>query len=320
MTFRVGIIGLGIMGQRMLSNMALHEAFEVVAAFDPRQTVPDLPYTASAESLIADGDVDLVYIACPPAYHADYAIAAAQAGKPVFCEKPLGVDLAESQKLVETIERMGARNAVNFSFAASPSRAFLRSLLADDAFGTIDAIDIRLHFAAWPRGWQEAAAWLGERQQGGYVREVLSHFVYLTESVFGPLSIEQAMVRYPDGRDGIAAETHVFADLSCNGVPVSVAGGVGGTGPDRIEYTVWGQKQSVRLDDWYTAYLSDGQSWRPAAADFDELKGDIRQTGRVRQLDNLAQFMQSAPHELPDFRAAFSVQKVIEGILERNAV
>ena len=66
MTIRVGIIGLGIMGQRMLGNMALHDEFDVVAVFDPHQTVPDLPYTHSAESLIAHPDVDLVYIACPP--------------------------------------------------------------------------------------------------------------------------------------------------------------------------------------------------------------------------------------------------------------
>ena len=57
MTIRVGIIGLGIMGQRMLSNMALHDAFDVVAVFDPHQTVPDLPYAESAESLIAQADI-----------------------------------------------------------------------------------------------------------------------------------------------------------------------------------------------------------------------------------------------------------------------
>ena len=318
MTFRVGIIGLGIMGRRMLSNMLAHEAFEVVAVFDPKRTTPDLPYTESAESLIADTIVDLVYIACPPSYHPDYAMCAAQSGKPVFCEKPLGVDLLQSENLVAAIESMSALNAVNFSFAASPSRTFLKSLLSKNTLGTINSIDIRLHFASWPRGWQETASWLGERQQGGYVREVLSHFIYLTESVFGPSRIEEAMVRYPDGDDGIAAESHVFADLSCNDFPISVTGGVGGTGPDQIEYTVWGQKQSVRLDDWYTVYLSDGQTWHPAAADFDELTGDIRQIGRVRQLDNLAQFMQGMPHELPDFQAAFSVQRVIEGILRRN--
>ena len=101
-------------------------------------------------------------------------------------------------------------------------------------------------------------------------------------------------------------------------MPVSVAGGVGGTGPDRIEFTVWGQTQSCRLEDWYTAYLSDGQAWRPAMAESDDLKGDIRQVGRVRQLDNLAQFMRGEAHELPDFQAALSVQRVIEGILDQR--
>ena len=96
----------------------------------------------------------------------------------------------------------------------------------DRGLWSIDAIDIRLHFAAWPREWQGAATWLSERKQGGYVREVLSHFIYLTESVFGKLKLEDAMVRYPDGAGGVAAETHVFADLSCGDIPVSVAGGV----------------------------------------------------------------------------------------------
>ena len=126
------------------------------------------------------------------------------------------------------------------------------------------------------------------------------------------------MTRYPDGPDGDSAESHVFADLTCNSVPVSVAGGTGGTGPDRVEFTVWGRKQSCRLDDWYTAYLSDGQAWQPAMTDFDELKGDTRQIGRVRQLDNLAQFLRGEAHELPDFRAALSVQRIIERILEKD--
>jgi 1,5-anhydro-D-fructose reductase (1,5-anhydro-D-mannitol-forming) len=318
MTYGIGIIGLGIMGQRMLSNMSLHDAFDVVAIFDPDQISPDLPYINSADELIAHPDVDLIYIACPPEYHEGYAIAAAKAGKPVFCEKPLGINVAQSQKLVETIESMGIQNAVNFSFAASPSRAFLRSYLADGAFGKIEAIDIRLHFSTWPRHWQEAATWLGKRRQGGYVREVLSHFVYLTESVFGPLSLEQAIVRYPYGMDGDLAESHVYANLTCSDVPVSVAGGIGGTGPDRIEFTVWGQKNSCRLDDWYTAYLSDGQTWRLAMTEIDDLKGDIRQVGRVRQLDNLVKFMRGEAHELPDFRAALSVQQIIEGILDND--
>jgi len=311
MTHHVGIIGLGIMGQRMLGNMGLHNEFDVVSVFDPQQAVPDVSYADSAVDLINNPDVDLVYIACPPDYHAEYAIAAANAGKPVFCEKPLGVDVSQSRELVEQIEKSGVPNAVNFSFAANPARAFLKARLADGNFGNIDAIDIRLHFSSWPRGWQDAATWLAERKQGGYVREVLSHFVYLSESILGDLKLEDAIVRYPDGPGGVAAETQMFANLSCGDIPVSVAGGVGGTGPDRVEYTVWGQTQSCRLDDWYTVNLSDGSGWVPAMTEID----DPRQVGRVKQLDHLAAFMRGESHELPDFRAALSVQEIIEGIL-----
>lgn len=314
MTHRVGVIGLGIMGQRMLGNMGLHDAFDVVSVFDPAESVVDVSYASSAQELIESDDVDLVYIACPPDYHAEYAIMAAHQGKPVFCEKPLGVDVAQSRDLVETIENTGIPNAVNFSFAANPARAFLKSKLTTGAFGNIDAIDIRLHFASWPRGWQDAATWLAERKQGGYVREVLSHFIYLTESVFGDLKLDGAIVRYPDGPHGVAAETHMFADLSCGDIPVSVAGGVGGTGPDRVEYTVWGQSQSCRLDDWYTVNLSDGSGWTPAMTDID----DPRQIGRIKQLDHLAAFMRGDAHELPDFRAALSVQEIIEGVLNEQ--
>jgi 1,5-anhydro-D-fructose reductase (1,5-anhydro-D-mannitol-forming) len=312
MTHRVGIIGLGIMGQRMLGNMGLHNEFDVVSVFDPQQDVADVKFVDRAAALIKDPNVDLVYIACPPDYHAEYAIMAAKVGKPIFCEKPLGVDVTQSRDLVEQIEKTGIPNAVNFSFAANPARAFLKSKLADGDFGNVDAIDIRLHFATWPRGWQDAATWLAERKQGGYVREVLSHFIYLTESVFGDLKLEDAIVRYPDGPNGVAAETHMFANLSCGAFPVSVAGGVGGTGPDRVEYTVWGQTQSCRLDDWYTVNLSDGSGWTPAMTDID----NPRQVGRIKQLDHLAAFMRGEAHELPNFRAALSVQEIIEGILQ----
>lgn len=314
MVYRVGIIGLGIMGQRMLGNMRLHDEFDVVSVFDPQQELPDVNYADSAENLINNPHVELVYIACPPDYHAEYAIMAANAGKPIFCEKPLGVDVAQSRDLVAQIEKIDVPNTVNFSFAANPARAFLKSKFADGDFGNVDAIDIRLHFATWPRGWQDAATWLAERKQGGYVREVLSHFIYLTESVFGDLKLEDAIVRYPDGPDGVAAETQMFANLSCGDIAVSVAGGVGGTGPDRVEYTIWGQTQSCRLDDWYTVNLSDGSGWTPAMTDID----DPRQVGRIKQLDHLSAFMRGEAHELPNFRAALSVQEIIEGIL-RNA-
>ncbi len=311
MTYQVGMIGAGIMGQRMFDNMATHADFNVTAVFDPAGVRADMTEATTAEDIFTSADIDLIYIACPPAWHVEYALAAAANGKHVFCEKPLAVDITESRKLVKAFEVSGTPNAVNFSFASSRSRAFVRSLYTDGAFGTVEAIDIRLHFSQWPRAWQQDARWLGARTQGGYVREVLSHFVYLTESIFGATQVQNTHVRYPDGPSGSDAETHVWSELESNGVPVSVAGGVGGTGPDRIEFTVWGSKKSCRLDNWYDAYLSEGSAWELAMTEI----ADPRQAGRIAQLDNLSQFMKGQPHELPDFRVALSVQETIEMIL-----
>ncbi|MGB1007032.1 MAG: Gfo/Idh/MocA family protein, partial [Thalassobaculaceae bacterium] len=127
--YSVAIIGLGIMGRRMLTAMTAHDRFHVAGVWDPDAAQFDaaraagLPVTAAddAAALITAETTDLVYIACPPAHHAGYAQAAMAAGKAVLCEKPLGVDLAESQALVAAAAASGCVNAVNFSQASSPA-------------------------------------------------------------------------------------------------------------------------------------------------------------------------------------------------------
>src|ERR1017187_6380801 len=59
----------------------------------------------SAAALIADPDVDAVYIATPPDSHAEYALATAAAGKPAYVEKPMARHTAECDRMVEKIGR-----------------------------------------------------------------------------------------------------------------------------------------------------------------------------------------------------------------------
>ena len=127
MTPGIAFIGLGIMGHRMLTNMTAHGGFALVGGWDPspeaqsrtRAAFPGLEIWGSAEALIRDSRTEVVYIACPPAAHKEHAMTAIAAGKPVFCEKPLGVDVAESRALVAQAETTGTRSAVNFPFADS---------------------------------------------------------------------------------------------------------------------------------------------------------------------------------------------------------
>lgn len=124
MAIKVAIIGLGIMGRRMLEHMNLHAAFQPSAFWDPdpaacsaaKQMSPDTRLASSADDAL--GDADLVYLACPPRPRKQIALTAAGAGKAVFLEKPLGIDGAESTALVTALESAGVPAAINFTQAA----------------------------------------------------------------------------------------------------------------------------------------------------------------------------------------------------------
>jgi predicted dehydrogenase len=314
---QIAFIGLGVMGHRMLTNMRAHGGFSLVGGWDPspvarertKAAFPDLALVESPGRVIEDPRTQVVYIACPPAAHKAHAMAAIAAGKAVFCEKPLGVDLAESRALVEAVERSGTPNAINFPFADAQAANAIARALGEGASGEVAGADVRLHFSQWPRDWQANAAWLAERAEGGFVREVFSHFVYLIERLFGPARLEHASVLYP--ADPELCETQFLARLNCAGVRVSAAGGSGGVGPDRVEFTLWGSKRSYRLWDWNRLRSSEGGPWR------DELThlADPRQDGYRRMLDNFRAFLAGEAHTMPSFRDALSVQEIVEEIL-----
>ena len=76
----------------------------------------------------------------------------------------------------------------------------------------VERLEIEVAFRAWPRPWQQdAAAWLDARGEGGFTREVVSHFLFLTRRLLGPLALVEAAVSYPPGD---AAETSIRARLT----------------------------------------------------------------------------------------------------------
>ena len=316
-THGVSLIGLGVMGQRMLGSMALNKRFRAVAAWDPDGNARDHTHALYPEIRIADSprdaisgqDIDVVYIACPPVWHKEYALAAMQIGKAVYCEKPLGIDVAQSRDLVEQARDAGVVNIVNFSLASAAAVTEVERLLQSGTLGHLAGVDVRVHFSQWPREWQkDAAAWLSYREQGGFTREVLSHWVYLTQRLFGRAELRGAAARYAGDK---LSETHVIAELQAGSLPVSVAGSVGGAGPDLVEYTVWGSRLSCRIVDWNRLFTSDGGEWQAALTHID----DPRQLGYQLQLDNAAAAIAGADHSMPDFADALSVQILIENML-----
>ncbi|NQW09892.1 MAG: Gfo/Idh/MocA family oxidoreductase [Alphaproteobacteria bacterium] len=316
MTHKTAIIGLGIMGRRLLDNLLVHPNFEPIALWDPsaeackqaQDMAPNAAIADSAEAAIAAADV--VYLACPPVPRKAYALHAAEAGKAVFLEKPLGIDTAESRDLVDRLAAAGVPTAVNFTQASSEGFRVLGDAIVAGKTGELTGIDIVVTYPAWPRAWQVDADWLRFRAEGGYTREVISHFLFLSERFLGPLALVWARPSYP--ADPALCESEILARLeTADGKPVTVLGSVGGAQPDRQEVTVKGAKRSYRFTEFYQLWTSDGGEW-DAAYDF---PADPRRASLQGQLDNLDALLTGKPSKLATPDEALRVQVLVEGML-----
>jgi myo-inositol 2-dehydrogenase/D-chiro-inositol 1-dehydrogenase len=140
---RVGIVGVGRIG-RMHADLLAREVpgAAVSAVFDPhppaaRDTADRLGVTAtdSAQELIDAPDVDAVAICSSTDTHADLIVAAAQAGKAIFCEKPVSLDLAEVDRAIAAVNAAGVPFQIGFNRRFDPAHASVRDAVAAGAIG-----------------------------------------------------------------------------------------------------------------------------------------------------------------------------------------
>lgn len=250
----IAVLGAGIMGRRMLQAVLAHPRWTLQAVFDPSPASRDaaqaalgpLPFVDGVEALMATPGVEAVYVATPPAAHRAGAAAALAAGHAVLCEKPLASTVEDAQALAELAAAPGARFAVNFPFACG--RAATRLVeLSRGSLGPLQDLEIRARFATWPRPWQAGAAvWLAGPGEGGFTREVLSHFLFLAHRLGGPLEVLEAAVARAPG----AAEHALQARLRAGELPVSVDAAVAGEIADENMARLRGRDGSATLSAW----------------------------------------------------------------------
>ena len=275
-----------------------------------------LPRTSSrafptASEVIAASDC--LHIASPPLSHLDYLSQCQDAGKAALCEKPLATDVALATTVVDDLVSKGMRAAVNFPFASSFAGDYLQDWLKEGAIGTPQRVDIELAFPQWPRTWQMAAAdWLDRREEGGFTREVGSHFLFLSRRFFGPLQLLSAKCDYSEpGR----SERSIQVVLNAGELPVSLSGGVGTTTKDdHNTWTITGSDGRIRLRDWSFAEQEVDGKWQ---APEDALPNEkARPLILARQLDKVDAMTRGASHNLATLSEALEVQSIVERILQ----
>ncbi len=94
-------------------------------------------YETDWRDLIKREDIDLIDIVTPNYNHAEIAIAAAEAGKHVFCEKPLALNLEQAQRMLEAVEKNKVLHMINHNYRFAPAIQFAKKLIEDGRLGKI---------------------------------------------------------------------------------------------------------------------------------------------------------------------------------------
>jgi len=195
---RVGIIGAG-------SNATAHGKYfrnqsraKVVAVADPvferagalAELCGARPVCDYADFL---PDVDAVVISSPNFLHCQQAVACAQAGKHIYCEKPMGLSATEASRIADAVQVANVRSVVGFSVRFGPSVQGFLGLHEQGAFGDILSIWSRRMFYMDPAktvGWRK-----DHGQSGGLLLEVNLHELDWMMALGGPVESVSARTR-----------------------------------------------------------------------------------------------------------------------------
>lgn len=144
-----------------------------------------------ARALLADEEVDAVYVATPPSSHAELAIACAEAGKPTYVEKPMAASVAECEKMIAAFERANVPLFVAYYRRALPRFLAVRALLGEGAIGSVRVVEAQMLRAV--TGAERDRATLPWRVRpeiagGGHFVDLACHTLDLLDFMLGPLS------------------------------------------------------------------------------------------------------------------------------------
>jgi predicted dehydrogenase len=149
-----------------------------------------------ASALIADTEVDAVYIATPPASHKEYTLAVARAGKPVYVEKPMALNYAECVEMIEACRSAGVKLFVAYYRRALPRFLKVKELVESGVIGQVRSVAVSLYTPPAPDELDPShLPWrvLPEISGGGRFVDMASHTLDFLDYVFGPIQLVKGL-------------------------------------------------------------------------------------------------------------------------------
>jgi predicted dehydrogenase len=280
----VGMIGYGGIGRvhaMAYRTLPFHYGFpadtiQLVGVATSRQATAEKAareigcdyWTDDYRALLARDDIDLIDCCVPNHRHEEIVIAAAEAGKHIYCEKPLSMTVAEGQRMVEAVEKAGVKNQMTFNFRFFPAMTRARQLVGEGFVGNLFSFRGRYYRSSYiddskPLSWRLQK----EISGGGALFDLGSHILDLVYYLLGDFGSVQATLetlikerpvapgaaeKGPVDVDDIALMHLRMADNTLGLVEISRMG-TGATNDLQIE--IFGDKGAIRFNSADPSWL-----------------------------------------------------------------
>jgi len=199
---RVGISGYGLAGRYFHAPLLKGVGFEVVGALTSnpdriahlREDFPDAQAVSTIEELLAL-KLDLLVVASANIVHAEQAIAGLRAGVPVVVDKPMGLNFAQTQEIVNVSKETGVPVTTYFNRKWDSESLTIKKVLASGVLGDIFRLDSRFERfrpESNPHSWRE---FMSYDEGGGKLLDLQPHLVSIALDWFGPADLKYASVR-----------------------------------------------------------------------------------------------------------------------------
>jgi myo-inositol 2-dehydrogenase / D-chiro-inositol 1-dehydrogenase len=146
---KVAVIGTGFIGSVHAKNVALHPDAELVAVSDANLEFANKVAAATGAKAVADiaeifnnKDIQAVVIATPTDTHVDYLKRAAQAGKAIYCEKPIGLDYEEAEQAVRAVRAAGVPVMLGFNRRFDASHVAVKEAVERGDVGKVEIVQL----------------------------------------------------------------------------------------------------------------------------------------------------------------------------------
>ena len=257
----VGLIGTGYMGK---CHALAWNAVKPVFGDGPRprlvhlgEATAELAAQRAAEfgfarssgdwrQVIADPEVEVVSITTPNAFHAEMAIAALEAGKHVWCEKPMAVGFAEAERMAAAAKASGKVAGLGYNYIQNPVIRHIKRLLAEGTIGAVNHVRFEMDedFMADP---EALFYWKSEKTSGyGALDDFGVHPLSLIHYLFGKVERVMAHLSKPyadrplKGGGRRAVETYDIASIL-----FELGGGISGV--MALDRSAWGRKGRIAM-------------------------------------------------------------------------